>query len=129
MFMKRVLRAAMMALVLSFSTTFMAQDCCQDCTCTFCADIVSCQSNPFYTDPTQCEEGGLGVCGIGTALHCSTFFENNTEGVVTDESQTTYGPGGCIPIDGGVGFLIAGGLGIGVIGIRRRKEELEVERD
>ena len=57
------------------------------------------------------------------------WWDNNTEGVVTDESVTTYGPGGCIPIDGGLGFLIAGGLGIGVIGIRRRKEELELERD
>lgn len=36
-------------------------------------------------------------------------------------------PSDCIPIDGGLGFLIAGGLGIGVIGIRRRKEELELE--
>lgn len=37
------------------------------------------------------------------------------------------GDGGCIPIDGGLGFLIAGGLGMGVLGVRRRKElELEV---
>lgn len=128
MFMKRVLRAVFMVSVLSFSRTFLAQDCCQTCTCTFCADIVSCQSNPNYTDPAFCDEGGSGVCGIGTGIDCSTFYQNNTEGVVTDESETTFGPGGCIPIDGGLGFLIAGGLGIGVLGIRRRKEELQLER-
>ncbi len=33
---------------------------------------------------------------------------------------------GCVPIDGGLGFLIAGGLGMGVLGVRRRKE-LELE--
>ena len=71
---------------------------------------------------------GAGVCGGLGQDPCMTFYQNNTEGVVTDESETTFGPGGCIPIDGGVGFLIAGGLGIGVIGIRRRKEELELER-
>ena len=73
--------------------------------------------------------GGNEVCGVNhPTTTCSSFWENNTSGVVTDESSTTYGAGGCIPIDGGLGFLIAGGLGIGVFGIRRRKEELELER-
>ena len=54
---------------------------------------------------------------------------NNTEGVTGDFLRPDGVPTDCIPIDGGLGFLIAGGLGIGVIGIRRRKEELELERD
>ena len=74
---------------------------------------------------------GANVCGNDLPAGetpCTKFWENNTQGVSSDGQQPSD-PNGCIPIDGGLGFLIAGGLGIGVIGIRRRKEELEVERD
>ena len=101
-------------------------NCCLDCTCTLCQNIACCGSPTW--DPSQCSGGGTDSCGIDLATTCSFFWSNNTEGVVTDESVTTYGPGGCIPIDGGLAFLIAGGLGIGVIGIRRRKEEVELQR-
>ena len=59
---------------------------------------------------------------------CSNWWDNNLAGVNNDASISASNPNGCIPIDGGLGFLIAGGLGIGVIGIRRRKEGLELER-
>lgn len=105
--------------------------CCETCSCTLCGDIEICkglETQLGESPETFCTAAVPGDCdAAGTP--CSTWWENNTEGVVTDESVTTYGPGGCIPIDGGLGFLIAGGLGIGVIGIRRRKEELELERD
>ena len=52
---------------------------------------------------------------------CNFWYENSSQ-------ATGYTYPDCIPIDGGLGFLIAGGLGIGVMGIRRRKEELELER-
>ncbi len=72
--------------------------------------------------------GGNEICGNNhPTTTCSTYWENNTEGVQSDTPQPTD-PNGCIPIDGGLGFLIAGGVGIGVLGIRRRKEELELER-
>ena len=68
-------------------------------------------------------------CGGGE----SDWWSNNTSGVGGTIRTNPFDPGevpeNCIPIDGGLGFLIAGGLGIGVIGIRRRKEELELERD
>ena len=124
--MTRVLRAGLMVSVLSFTTTSLAQDCCFDCTCAYCADIVSCQNSPLLT-PGDCDPAGTSVCGVGTGTFCSTYYQNNTQGVQSDTPQPTD-PNGCIPIDGGFGFLIAGGLGIGVIGIRRRKEELELER-
>ena len=68
-----------------------------------------------------------GDCDVA-GIPCSTWWENNTAGV-TGSDRGDGAPTDCIPIDGGLGFLIAGGLGFGVIGIRRRKEELELERD
>ena len=113
-----------------FSNTVWSQaspaDCCYDCTCAYCADIASC-SGPIVSE-AECSRGGAEVCGVDhPTTTCSTFWENNTEGVQSDTPQPTD-PNGCIPIDGGLGFLIAGGLGIGVLGIRRRREELELER-
>ena len=90
---------------------------------------------PLY-EPANCALGP--ACGFSPTAQpgevaCTTWWENNTQGVggTIRENETDPGdvPENCIPIDGGLGFLIAGGLGIGVIGIRRRKEELEVERD
>ena len=105
--------------------------CCETCSCANCADIEICkdlETQLGESPGTFCTAASPGDCSVA-GTPCSTWWENNTEGVVTDESVTTYGPGGCIPIDGGLGFLIAGGLGIGVIGIRRRKGELDLERD
>ena len=94
--------------------------CCYDCTCTLCADIGCCGSNPT-SSPSDCSQGGTGNGGleISPAL-CGTFYQNNTAGVQSTTPQPTD-PNGCIPIDGGLGFLMAGGLGMGVLGIRRRK--------
>ena len=99
--------------------------CCEDCSCSLCGDIMGCyvlEVTPFAEDPSS-------FCGNGE----TTWWENNTSGVGGAIRSNPGDPGdvpeNCIPIDGGLGFLIAGGLGIGVIGIRRRKEELEVERD
>ena len=99
--------------------------CCLDCSCAYCGDIKTCLESPFYS-VSDCDPGGAGVCGVG-GTPCTTFWENNTLGVSgTDRGDGV--PNDCIPIDGGLGFLIAGGLGIGVVGIRRRKEEPLLKR-
>ena len=112
-----------------FSTKVLADDdqCCRDCTCFTCGQLATC-GGP--ADPADCDlpEDGDGVCGVGTSTLCSEFWENNTEGVTNGSPASPTNPDGCIPIDGGLGFLIAGGLGMGVIGIRRRKEEAELKR-
>lgn len=94
-------------------------NCCQDCTCTLCGYQICCESGPL--GPDNCNAGGTNACGIGTGTTCTTWWQN------TSLTGTDRGDGAstdCIPIDGGLGFLIAGGLGIGVIGIRRRKDEI-----
>ena len=117
--MKHVLRAGMMVAFFSLSESVTAQteaECCLDCTCTTCAEIQSCPGTPqSCTSPIDQPIGA--DCGTDIGLACDTFYQN------ADLSEDP-----CIPIDGGLGFLIAGGLGIGVLGIRRRKEELELER-
>ena len=96
------------------------QGCCVDCTCIQCGAVAECETgagNLGIPDST-CVLGGTDVCGRDggpTVPYCTSFAENNSNGGV------------CVPIDGGLGFLIAGGLGMGVLGIRRRKEELLVE--
>ena len=103
------------------------QDCCLDCTCYLCGDIAACEQSPIHT-PEECNSAGAFNCGTGDDEQpCTTFWENNTEGVQSDIPQPTD-PNGCIPIDGGLGFLIAGGLGIGIVGIRRRKEQPLLKR-
>lgn len=102
-------------------------DCCFTCTCAHCADLASCSGPILF--PSECDMDGANICGNDIdagQTPCTKFWENNTQGVSSDGQQPSD-PNGCIPIDGGLGFLIAGGLGIGVIGIWRRKEELEVE--
>lgn len=90
--------------------------CCYDCTCYTCAAVDVCLNNVGpLGDPAGCQLGGCDKCESGPN-ECSSFTENYYAG--TDE--------GCVPIDGGLGFLIAGGLGMGVLGVRRRKE-LELE--
>ena len=118
MFMKHVLRATMMVAFFSLSESVTPQteaECCLDCTCTTCAEIQSCQGTPqSCVSPL---EQAFPDCGTDIGEDCETFYQN------TELSEDP-----CIPIDGGLGFLIAGGLGMGVLGIRRRKEEPELER-
>ena len=64
---------------------------------------------------TSCVEGVVTIAALHPTL-VHSWTENYYAGV--DD--------GCVPIDGGLGFLIAGGLGMGVLGVRRRKE-LELE--
>ena len=104
--------------------------CCDRCDCELCGDILSCYDGPF-SDPANCLLGPN--CGFSQPADtanqqaCTTWWENSLN--VNGLDRGDGAPSDCIPIDGGLGFLIAGGLGIGVMGIRRRKEELEVERD
>lgn len=88
--------------------------CCYDCTCLNCGDVFDCNDLPG-ADPANCQLGGCEKCESGPN-ECISWTQNYYVG--TDE--------GCVPIDGGLGFLIAGGLGMGVLGVRRRKE-LELE--
>ncbi len=99
-----------------------AGGCCFDCTCYTCADAAICENNVGpLGDYANCVLGGCENCGTD---HPSDLCDSWT--------WNYYGPyqngidQGCVPIDGGLGFLIAGGLGMGVLGVRRRKE-LELE--
>ena len=86
-------------------------NCCEDCTCRYCWTVGCCEDSPVYSEADCSWTGISGDCGVGGGTGaCTDFAENNNNGGV------------CIPIDGGLGFLIAGGLGMGVVGIRRRKE-------
>ena len=104
--------------------------CCSDCTCIFCGHQMSCG----FLDPANCNEGGTNFCGndgdtATTDTPCTYFWDNTfLQGELPRTDPTDGASENCVPIDGGLGFLIAGGLGIGVIGIRRRKEELVSER-
>ena len=91
--------------------------CCYDCTCYTCSEVDACDNTPG-SDYALCVPGGCGQCGVDSPGidPCGSWTENYYAG--SDE--------GCVPIDGGLGFLIAGGLGMGVLGVRRRKE-LELE--
>ena len=109
-----------------------AATCCEDCTCVLCGDQQSCG----FLLPGNCDLGGTNFCGddgdpATTDTPCTYFWDNTfLQGEVPREPQFEgdIASENCVPIDGGLGFLIAGGLGIGVIGIRRRKEELVSER-
>jgi len=107
-------------------------ECCETCSCTLCGDLAECVASPF-TPSTYCEQyqdndpAGEG-CGTG-ATPCSQWYDNSVyTGTTVDSYSSTSGTNPCIPIDGGLGFLIAGGIGMGVVGIRRRKGELELNR-
>ena len=128
--MKNVFQVVMLAcFALSWLRGFsqiQGSPCCFDCTCVFCSDIANCVGtglDPYW----DCSGGGSYICGNDLPSPCNNFWDNNTQGVQSDIPQPTD-PNGCIPIDGGLGFLIAGGLGIGVVGIRRRKEQLLLKR-
>ena len=90
------------------------ENCCQDCTCRYCWTVGCCQDSPTYLEE-NCTF--VSVCGNGEGeTDCTDFAQQNNNGGV------------CIPIDGGLGFLIAGGLGMGVVGVRRR-QSLELVSD
>ena len=104
--------------------------CCETCSCSLCGEILGCvllEVSTGDTPGTFCTALELGDCDV-TGTPCTTWWENNNEGV-TGSDRGDGAPTDCIPSDGGLGFLIAGGLGLGVIGIRRRKEGLELEVD
>ena len=132
MFKKLLASCFFVMFVLGGASVLSAQDqpenCCFDCTCTLCGDILSCVNQGPFLDPNDCSLGGTGACGVDRVpqILCSTYWGNTS---LSGADRGDGAPTDCIPIDGGLGFLIAGGLGIGVMGIRRRKEELEVERD
>ncbi|MDB4787210.1 hypothetical protein OAG26_00725 [Flavobacteriales bacterium] len=93
--------------------------CCETCSCLTCGAVAECENLPGNPSPeTFCLDGGCSNCGTNhpTNGDCTSWTENYYNG--PDEA--------CVPIDGGLGFLIAGGLGMGVLGVRRRKE-LELE--
>jgi hypothetical protein len=127
--MKRLLLAVGLIATFAQFETANAQDepenCCASCECALCSSIAEC----FLLEADECNQGGEGNCGINhpTTL-CSYFWDNNTAGVTNDTPASPSNPTGCIPIDGGLGFLIAGGLGIGVLGIRRREGQDLLER-
>ena len=126
--MKCILRLSFLCSLL-WGGNFFAQtpglpNCCFDCSCYFCGHIQDCLNAGPTFPPADCNpptEGGN--CGIGTGTLCSTFWENNDQGVTGAFLREDGVPTDCIPIDGGLGFLIAGGIGMGVLGIRRRKED------
>lgn len=104
--------------------------CCATCSCTLCGDLASCSLSPFNASITCTQFGGQG-CGNegGMVVACSEWYDNSVyTGTTVNSYSSTSGTNPCIPIDGGLGFLIAGGLGIGVLGIRRREGQHLLER-
>jgi len=104
------------------------ETCCDDCTCIYCGHQLSCG----FLNPADCDMGGTNNCGndgdsTTTDTPCTVVWQN-TSLYPAGNNRGDGASDNCVPIDGGLGFLIAGGLGIGVIGIRRRKEELVLER-
>ena len=89
-----------------------AQPCCTQCQCLTCGDVASCQ-NLVNPDPELCPMGGTSVCGSNHPTKLCESFTENYYAAGQDE--------GCVPIDGGLGFLIAGGVFMGIVGTRRRK--------
>lgn len=94
------------------------QGCCVDCTCLQCGAVAECETGVGELgNPANCVGGGTNVCGtdVPEADPCTDFAQNNSNGGV------------CVPIDGNLGFLIVGGLGMGLLGMRRRQEDLVFE--
>lgn len=94
-------------------------NCCTDCTCEWCVHEACCEGNPNYSASTCTWTGVAGQCGTyDSAIHGPV---DNSSGPCASFDENTTG-GQCVPIDGGLGFLIAGGLGMGVLGVRRRHQ-------
>ena len=135
--MKRAVLLSILFLFFAVNNGFAnPPECCFRCSCTMCGDLASCLAyqdiNPSANTPANVctqyfenDPAGEG-CGTGTPDLCDEWYDNSSyTGTTVDSYSSTSGTNPCIPIDGGLGFLIAGGLGIGVIGIRRRNEGLE----
>lgn len=95
------------------------ENCCFTCECYYCGAVAEC-GPPFGTE-VDCEYGGAENCGttasgapVGTPL-CSSWTENNLTLNPNGEGN------GCVPIDGGLVVLIAGGLGMAFVSLRRRQ--------
>lgn len=99
------------------------ENCCATCECYFCGSVAECEANPIIAIG-DCELGGSENCSIfgeGGVPSCSSWTENNA-------TLNPFGTTGnnCVPIDGGLVFLIAGGLGMAFITLRKR-ESLHLE--
>lgn len=130
--MRKVVALASILWVLGANSIWAQyEECCQTCSCALCGDLQECIDGPSLA--ANCTSYGPGSgCGTDLSDPCDEFYDNSQYvsggyGQV-DSYSSTSGTYPCIPIDGGLGFLIAGGIGMGVIGIRRRKEELELKR-
>ena len=132
--MRKVVALASILWVLGVNSIWAQyENCCLTCSCALCGDLAGCLGGPM-AGPGECTQyqGDTGCGSNGNATPCTAFYDNSQYvsggyGQV-DSYSSTSGTYPCIPIDGGLGFLIAGGIGMGVIGIRRRKEELELKR-
>ena len=127
-------------LLMGWACVTMTQvpECCFECSCTLCGDLAQCEAygdiDPPNTSPanvckTYKENDPVNGQGCGTdsdpLILCSEWYDNSSyTGTTVDSYSSTSGTNPCIPIDGGLGFLIAGGVGMGLFGIRRRKQEV-----
>jgi hypothetical protein len=91
-------------------------ECCTTCSCLTCAQTDFCDGLAGV-DPALCTTDGVNDC-CGTVASggpelCGNFVQN-----YDDDCDNNV----CVPVDGGLGFLMAGALGLGVVGIRRREK-------
>lgn len=120
---KVVLCLNFLALTLHGFGQIEPENCCFTCECYFCGSVAECESNPIFSIG-ECQSGGSGNCGFVGAVAdpaCSSWTENNA-------TLNPFGTTGnnCVPIDGGLVFLIAGGLGMAFTTLRKR-ESLHLE--
>ena len=72
-------------------------ECCFDATCATCELISDCIAGSGPFSPADVAEiGGTAVCGVGSNVLCSTWWENNTEGVTNGNPASPTNPGGCL---------------------------------
>lgn len=102
------------------------ETCCETCSCTLCGNQLACYGLYGIFGPSDvCNDGGEGNCGFGNSNGlCTTWWQNST---LTGTDRGDGASTDCIPIDGGLGFLIAGALGMGVFCIRRREDGIGIE--
>ena len=136
MWKELVVCSTLFVLLLSPSRELRAQlapECCSTCSCTLCGELAGCKAYedtpaPGSAPPSEeCSQFEGQGCGV-SATPCNEWYDNSQyTGTTVDSYSSTSGTNPCIPIDGGLGFLIAGGLSLGVIGIRRRRDEAEAK--
>ena len=94
-------RATLLFVVLVAMQSVQAQpqqpECCFDATCATCELISDCIAGSGPFSPADVAEiGGTAVCGVGSNVLCSTWWENNTEGVTNGNPASPTNPGGCL---------------------------------